>query len=318
MLCTAVQRHINAVLIPEGIAEPHRHIVSSSRVHGKAVGHRAVIAQSCDTVFNGDDAGRAGVAIGVPVDIDRPELGFLLLSIGGQVAPAVVRPRKLGVFAGNSVRPFHVVVDMGESIRHLVVVVPIGHDGDKGLGRGVTREVVRARHPELRGIVGVGDAPVGFTQVLRRVVDLPVPAVGRHPQEDLVRVHDLGGVIVDALQPASRRNRPRRAPSPGHAVAHNRRRVTVSVEVSVDTPVLAAHRAIDAGHPRQADVHVLCGIVILYRIVDVSEHCCGFRMGGIAVPAFQIDVDAVAPGVLLHDADDLRKEHILRPVCVVP
>ena len=40
-------------------------------------------------------------------------------------------------------------------------------------------------------------------------------------------------------------------------------------------------------------------------------------MGGIAVPAFQVNVDAVTPGVFLHDADDLRKEHLLRPVCVV-
>ena len=41
-------------------------------------------------------------------------------------------------------------------------------------------------------------------------------------------------------------------------------------------------------------------------------------MGGVAVPSFQVNVDAVTPGVLFHDADDLRKEHLLRPVCVVP
>ena len=50
------------------------------------------------------------------------------------------------------------------------------------------------------------------------------------------------------------------------------RRVTAGVEVPIDTPGLAAHRAVDAGHPWQADVHVLRGIVILYRIVDVLEH----------------------------------------------
>ena len=161
---------------------------------------------------------------------------------------------------------------MGKGVRHLVIIIPIGHDREKGLGRRVTCEVVRSRHPVPRGVVGVGNAPVGLAQVLRRVIDLPVPAVGRHPQENLVRVHDPGGVIVNALQPASRRNRPRRGACPGHAVAHNRRRVTAGVEVPIDTPVLAAHRAINGSHPRQADVHVLRGIVILYRIVDVLEH----------------------------------------------
>ena len=272
MLCAAVQRRIDAVLIPEGIAEPHRHIVSSRCVHRKTVGHRAVIAQGCDAVFNGDNAGRAGVAVSVPVDENSSELGFLLLAVGSQVAPAVVCVRKLRVLAGNCVRSFHVIVDMGKGVGHLVIIIPIGHDREKGLGRRVTCEVVRSRHPVPRGVVGVGNAPVGLAQVLRRVIDLPVPAVGRHSQENLIRVHDLGGVIVNALQPASRRNRPRRGACPGHAVAHNRRRVTVGIEVPVDTPVLAAHRAINGSHPRQADVHVLRGIVILYRIVDVLEH----------------------------------------------
>ena len=272
MLCAAVQRRIDAVLIPEGVAEPHRHIVSSRCVYRKAVGHRAVIAQGRDAVFNGNNAGRAGVAVSVPVDEDVPEPGFLLLAVGGQVAPAVVCVRKLRVLAGNCVRSFHVIVDMGKGVRHLVIIIPIGHDREKGLRRRVTCEVVRSRHPVPCGVVGVGNAPVGLAQVLRGIVNLPVPAVGRHTEEYLIRVHDLGGVIVDALQPASRRNRPRRGACPGHAVTHNRRRVTVGIEVPVDTPVLAAHRAINGSHPRQADVHVLRGIVILYRIVDVLEH----------------------------------------------
>ena len=49
-------------------------------------------------------------------------------------------------------------------------------------------------------------------------------------------------------------------------------RVTVGVEVPVDTPVLAAHRAVDAGHPRQTDVHVFAGIIGFHGIVDVLEH----------------------------------------------
>ena len=126
---------------------------------------------------------------------------------------------------------------MGKGVRHLVIIIPIGYDREKGLGRRVTCEVVRSRHPVPCGVVGVGNAPVVLTQVLRRIVDLPVPAVGRHSQENLIRVHDLGGVIVNALQPASRRNRPRRGACPGHAVAHNRRRVTVSIDVETFSDV---------------------------------------------------------------------------------
>ena len=203
IFCAAVQRHINAVFVPEGIAEPHRHIVGSRCVHRKTVGHRAVIAQGCDAVFNGYNAGRRGIIAGVPVDVYRSELGFLLFAVGSQVAPAVVCPHKLGILTGNGVRPFHVVVDMGKGIGHLIVIVPIGHDGEKGLRRRIVREIVAPRHPQLGGVVGVGRSPVAFPQVLRRVVDLPVPAVGGHTEEDFVRVHDLRGVVVDALQPAS-------------------------------------------------------------------------------------------------------------------
>ena len=272
MLCAAVQRRIDAVLIPEGIAEPHRHIVSSRCVHRKTVGHRAVIAQGCDAVFNGDNARRAGVAVSVPVDENSSELGFLLLAVGGQVSPAVVCSRKLGIFAGDSVRTLHVIVDMGIRIGDLVVIIPIGHDGDERLRRRVTCEVVRSRHPVPRGVVGVGNTPVSLAQVLWRIVNLPVPSVGRHTEENLVRVHHLRGVIVDAFQPASRRNRPRSGTRPCHAVAHNRRRVTVGIQVPVDTPVLASNRAIDTGHPRQADVHVFRCIIGFHGIVDVLEH----------------------------------------------
>ena len=47
----------------------------------------------------------------------------------------------------------------------------------KGLRRGVVCEIVAARHPQLGGIVGVGSPPVGLAQVLRRIVNLPVPPV---------------------------------------------------------------------------------------------------------------------------------------------
>ena len=318
MFSAAVQSHIDAVLIPEGVAEPHRHIVGSRCINVKAIGHRAVIPQGGNAVFNGNNAGCRGIITTIMVNVHRSERSLLLLAVGGQVSPAVVCVRKLRVLAGNCVRSFHVIVDMGKGVRHLVIIIPIGHDREKGLGRRVTCEVVRSRHPVPCGVVGVGNAPVVLTQVLRRIVNLPVPAVGRHSQENLIRVHDLGGVIVNALQPASRRNRPRRGACPGHAVTHNRRRVTAGVEVPVDTPVLAAHRAINGSHPRQADVHVFCRVIGFHRIVDVAEHRRGLRMGGIAVPTLQVDVNPVAPGIFLHNADDLREELVLRSVRVIP
>ena len=41
-------------------------------------------------------------------------------------------------------------------------------------------------------------------------------------------------------------------------------------------------------------------------------------MSGIAIAFFQVDIDAVTPRVFFHDADDLRKEHILRAVRIIP
>ena len=41
-------------------------------------------------------------------------------------------------------------------------------------------------------------------------------------------------------------------------------------------------------------------------------------MRGISVPAFQVDIDTVTPRIFLHDTDNLREEHILRTVRVIP
>lgn len=41
-------------------------------------------------------------------------------------------------------------------------------------------------------------------------------------------------------------------------------------------------------------------------------------MRGIPIAFLHVDVDAVTPRIFLHDADDLREEHILRSVGVVP
>ena len=41
-------------------------------------------------------------------------------------------------------------------------------------------------------------------------------------------------------------------------------------------------------------------------------------MRGIPVALLKVDVDAVAPRVFFHNADDLRKEGILRTVGIIP
>lgn len=38
----------------------------------------------------------------------------------------------------------------------------------------------------------------------------------------------------------------------------------------------------------------------------------------VAITFFQVDVHAVTPRIFLHDTDDLREEHILRAVRVIP
>lgn len=43
---------------------------------------------------------------------------------------------------------------------------------------------------------------------------------------------------------------------PCHAVAHDGSSITVVIEIAVNTPVLPADKAIDAVHPRQADISI--------------------------------------------------------------
>ena len=128
----------------------------------------------------------------------------------------------------------------------------------------------------------------------------------------------MGGIVIDSLQPAPRGNRSRSGARPRHAVAHNRGSVAISVKVGIHTPVLAAHRAVDAGHPRQADVHQLCRIIIFHCIVNIMEKGVRRRPVLIFPATLQVDVHPGAPWVFLHDPHQLREEFILRPVCVIP
>ena len=312
-----VQRHIDAVAVPERKAEPHRYIVGPGSVDGKVVDRLALIAQRDQRLGNRNDAAVA-VRLRSTVKDDAAELGVLGLAVGGQIVPPVVgfRHERLGVV--NRIPSLHVVVNVRQRPGNFVVVIPIGHDGYHRLGRSVIGEVVAARHPQLCGVVGVGSASVAVAQVFRLVIDLPVPAVGGHSEKDLLRVHDTDGIIVHALQPASRGNRTRRGACPCHAVGHDGRGVAVAVEVAINTPVFTADRAVDARHTRQADVHHLRWIVGFDRVVDVSEHRRGDVRRGVISAAFQVDVDAGTPRIFLHDADDLCEELVLRAARVIP
>ena len=313
-----IQRHIDAVLVPEGITEPHRHIICSRRADSKLVSDRSFIPERCDTILNGHDAGCAGIIAAVMVDDDIVKLRFLLLAICCQIVPAVVCPRHLRVLVAVRVPSFHVVVHMRERPRHFIVIVPISHERDERLQRLIVREVIHAFQPVLRGVVGLRGAAIGLADIGRQVVNLPVPAVSGHTEEHLLSVHDLGGIIVDALKPGARRHRSRCGACPCHAVTHDGCGIAVIVEVGIHAPVLTADRAVDARHTRQADVHQLRGIICLDRIVDIGKHLRGCRMSGIAIAFFQVYVDAVTPRIFFHDADDLRKEGVLCAVRVIP
>lgn len=313
----SVQRHIDAVLVPEGITEPHRHIVGPRRADGETVSDRAFVSERGDAVLDGHDAGRAGVVTAVMVDDDVFKLGFLLLAICRQIVPAVVCPAHLRIGITVGIPSFHVVVHMRERPRHFVVIVPISHERDERLRRLVIRKVIHALEPVLRGVVGLRGSTIVFADVLRLVVYLPVPSVGGHSEKHLLRIHDLGRIVVDALKPGARGNRSRRGACPCHAVAHDGRGIAVTVKVCVHAPVLAADRAVDRSHTRKADVHHLGGIVGFDRVINITEHRRGFLVRGIPVAFFQVDVDAIAPRIFLHDADDLRKEHILRAVRII-
>ena len=52
-----------------------------------------------------------------------------------------------------------------------------------------------------------------------------------------------------------------------------------------------------------------------HGFVDALKQGGGGFMGGVAVAFFQVDINAGAPRVFLHDADQLRQEHVLRPTC---
>ena len=151
----SVQGNIDAVLVPERIVEPHRHIVDSFRIYGEIVCDRAFIAKRSHAVLDRHDTGRAGIIAAVMVDDDIFKLGFLLFAVSGQIVPSVICPTHLRIGIAVGIPSFHVIVHMRERPRYFVVIVPISHERDERLRRLIVREVIHAFEPVLRGIVGL-------------------------------------------------------------------------------------------------------------------------------------------------------------------
>ena len=78
---------------------------------------------------------------------------------------------------GRQHHPFHEIVPLQECIGDFIIIIPIDKDGDERLRGRVACEIIAARHPQICGIVSVGSPTVRFTEVLRLVVDLPVPTI---------------------------------------------------------------------------------------------------------------------------------------------
>ena len=89
------------------------------------------------------------------------------------------------------------------------------------------------------------------------------------------------------------------------------------VEVTVYAPVLTTDRTVDRSHTRQADVHLLGGVICFDRFVDVLEHCRGRFVGGISIAFFKVNIHAVAPRIFLHNTDKFRAEGVLCAVRII-
>ena len=229
----------------------------------------------------------------------------MLFPVTGQIPPAVIDFLLQGRNHRGRIPSFHVIIYLRKRPRHHIHIVPIGHNGDHGLGRRVTGEVIASGHPELGGIVGVGDPPVGFAKVLRGIVYLPVPTIARQAHKNLFRGHSRYCVVIDALQPAPGGNRAGGAACPRHTVRHNGGRVAVGVKVGINAPVFTAHTALNASHTGQADINEFGGIVGFDCLVNVPEQAvCGLPIL-IPAAAFQINIHPGAPWVFLHNAHQL-------------
>ena len=251
------------------------------------------------------------------VDNNFSKLRLLLLGIGGQIPSSVVGFRHLRIFLIIGISAFHIVVHMRQCPRSHIVIIPIGNNGNERLRRCIVRKVIHTLHPVFCSIIGMRSTTIILAQVLRGIVNLPVPTVGRHTEEHLVGVHYLGGIIINALKPTPRRNRTRCRTRPSHTVTHNGCRITVFIQITIHAPVLATDRTVDRSHTGKADVHFLGGVIGFDGFVDVFEHSRGCSVGGIIVTFLKVDIHATAPRVFFHNTNKFGAEVVLCAICVV-
>ena len=237
------------------------------------------------------------------VNDNTAKFRLLFFTICRQIMPAIIDLRHLRRTSCNGIPAFHVVIYLRQCPRDHIVIIPIRNNRYEWLRRCVIRKVVDTLHPILCGIVSVRSSPVGFAKILWCIIYLPVPTVGRHSKEHFFRSHNLHRIVINALKPASRRYGTRSRASPRHTITHNGCCITVSVEVSIYTPVLTADRTVDRSHARKADVHFFCRVIGFYCVVDMGKHSCGGLICGIVITFFQIDIHAIAPRIFFHNAD---------------
>ena len=242
---------------------------------------------------------------------------MLLFCIGRQISSAVIGFGHQRIRIIRCISSFHIIVHMGQCPRPHIVIIPIGNYRNERLWRCIIGKIVNTLHPVFRCIIGMRCASVIFAQVLRRVINLPIPTVGRHTEEYLVGIHNFRCIIINALKPAPRRNRTGSRTRPSHTVTHNGSRITVFIQITIYAPVFATNRAVNRGHTRKADVHFLGRIVGFYGFVDMLEHSCGRCMGRIIITLFQVDIHAIAPRVFLHDSDKFGTEGVLCAIRII-
>ncbi len=165
---------------------------------------------------------------------------MLLFCVGSQISSAVIcfSHQRIGII--RCISSFHIIVHMGQCPRSHIVIIPIGNYWNERLRRCIICKVVNALHPVFRGIISVGCTTVIFAKVLRRVINLPIPTVGRHTEEYLVGIHNFRCIIINALKPAPRRNRTGSRTRPSHTVTHDGCRITVFIQITIHAPVLTA------------------------------------------------------------------------------
>ena len=79
---------------------------------------------------------------------------------------------------------------------------------------------------------------------------------------------------------------------------------------------MAADRSVHRVHAGKADVDLLRAVIGFDSVPDVPEQGSGLGVRGIVAAPLEVDVNARAPRVFLHDSHEFRQERVLRAVRV--